>query len=122
MANASIADDIARYGQDHYSNLDYLHPFAYDLGDSIEIWIVNCVHPNGFTWGQLQTIVRGLWLFQVEGQRYERSFFDILDIEAVQGAIRVGWGTLHKPIPKTVLEYPSPDSTASSNSEVREAA
>lgn len=114
VANASIEDSIERYGRNFYS---YAVPFAYDLGDDIEVRINSQIYeypPPGFTWGQLQTILHGIWLYQIEGQHSATSDFDILDIGPAGGNVFLGWGRIQKPMRKGLLEHASSNQTASS--------
>ena len=76
-----------------------LFPFAYDLGDGVEIRLASFTDPHlGLTWGQLQTIVRGLWIFHIEGRRNRASFFDIWRLGDNNLASILGWGYVSQPL------------------------
>ena len=96
VANASIAEKIEIAGVDIHS---YLWPFAYNLGDGVEIWLSSTVDPlRGLTWGQLQTVVRGLWIYHIEEKRPWASAFDIYDVGQGYVYPMIGWGTIQKPV------------------------
>ena len=79
MANASIAENLAASGANAYSNLP---PFEYDLGEGVEIQLFSTWTPvSGLTWSQLQTIVRGLWMYHIQGKRYQASVFEVFDYD-----------------------------------------
>ena len=96
VANASISENLAEHGAHSYSNL---YPFAYDLGEDLEIKLCSSTNPNlGLTWGQLQIIVRGLWLYHIEGKRYKTSFFDVYNLQHEYVYPLIGWGWIRKPM------------------------
>ncbi len=42
----------------------------------IDMWNIN---QRFFTWGILENVVEGLWLYLVEGRRYWQCFFELRD-------------------------------------------
>ena len=96
VANASIAENIEAHTAHAYS---YLHPFVYDLGENVEIRLAAAIAPTlGLTWGELQTIIRGLWIYHIEGKRNRASYFDVYDFEHEYSYPLIGWGLFQKPM------------------------
>ena len=112
VANASITENIEDHGIDAHSNR---YPFAYDLGDGVEISISSLTNPPlGLTWGELEIVVRGLWIYHIEGKRDRASFFDICDTEHEYVYPCIGWGMITKP-----LRLDSSNLTSISKREIR---
>ena len=104
VANASIAENLAVHGANANS---MLFPFVYDLGDGVEIRLASSTDPQlGLTWGQLQTILRGLWIYHIEGGCNRVSFFDIWRLEDNNLASLLGWGYIRKPMKWTIERLP----------------
>lgn len=68
--------------------------FAYDLGDGIRIMIMNLAGKE-ILWGELKTVIQGLWQFLVTGLRGREVMFRF----EIAGFGEVGWGWIAKNTP-----------------------
>ena len=74
-------------------------PFSYGSDEGIELQIYNSGETlAGMTWGQLLAVVRGLWLYLVEGGRSDSCHFDIFVARIQHVYIHIGWGNIVEPV------------------------
>ena len=88
---AVIRENIAEHGINAHSPGA---SFEYNLGDGIELQIwKRRAFPNGLLWKTLETIVVGLWIYMVQGQRCHEAGFRYL---ANQHGFEVGYGVIQQ--------------------------
>jgi len=92
VAGAFVAEQLAEHGEDAFCNL---LPFQYSLGEAIDITVWFLVDP--LTWGQLTTLLHGLKLYVVDGNRPKSYDFEIHDSATLDIYTRIGWGNIGKP-------------------------
>ena len=70
-------------------------PLRVIADDSVEIQVYNSGElRRGMTWAQVQTTVRGLWIYLVGGEHYFACHFDIFFAQTPNVYIYIGWGNL----------------------------
>lgn len=112
VANASIAENLEMRGANTPCEM---WPFTYDPGGGVVVTLSSSRIPgSGLTWGELQTIIGGLWIYHIEGRRNRASFFDIYDVEHGYPYLKLGWGTIRKPLEQSA-ELALPDSISKRN-------
>ena len=83
-------------------------PFSYSSDDGTELQIYNSGETSdGMTWGQMQTVVQGLWLYLVDGDRSESCHFDLFAAQTPSIFLHIGWGNIVEaivPPSKPVIE------------------
>jgi len=106
VAGAFVDEGLAEHGEDEYC---YLIPFQYSLGEGIDIILWALGDP--WTWGQLETILRGLRLYLVDEHRPYSYYFKIHDSN-IHGSdthdayTQIGWGDIGEPKPWDFLGSP----------------
>lgn len=101
VASAFVAEQLAEHGTEAFCRL---LPFQYSLGEGIELTIRFSIEP--WTWGQLSTLLRGLRLYLVDGNRPRSYDFEVHDTETLDIYTRIGWGDIGKPRSRQSLGSP----------------
>ena len=104
-ANALVNEKVEKRGI-------YAHPkqmpFSYGSEEGTELQIYNSGEvSDGMTWGQMQTVVQGLWLYLVDGERSESCHFDLFVAQTPSIYLHIGWGNIVEaivPPSKPVIE------------------
>ena len=95
VANANVDEMIKKESVFAYPDK---MPVSYGSAEGTELQIYNAGEvKGGMTWGALGNVVRGLWLYLVEGERYESCHFDIFVATTPSIYNHIGWGNLVEP-------------------------
>ena len=105
VANALVNDEVEESGK--YAHPKHM-PFSYGSDEGTELQIYNSGEVSGgMTWGQVQTVVQGLWLYLVKGERSESCHFDLFAAHTPSIYFHIGWGNIVEaivPPSKPVIE------------------
>ena len=88
-ADAWVARKISIFGPDTPSD----HIWEYGTGESPFTRLIIWSFGDTLTWGQLQTIINGLWLFLVDEFNEQYSYWEIYDGALAEGS-RIGAGAI----------------------------